>query len=151
MADDMSFRLASPAFAEGDEIPMRYTCRGENFSPPLTISGVPKGAARLALVMHDPDAPNGDFLHWTLWHLNPDLREIPENTVPDDALQGMTGAGTIGYMGPCPPSGTHQYIFNLYALDTMMNLPDGTRRDELMQAIDNHVVAQTSLSGTFSA
>jgi len=151
MDGDMKFELSSPAFAEGDEIPTRYTCQGENFSPPLTISGTPKGTAKLALVMHDPDAPNGDFLHWTLWHLNPNIREIPENTVPDDALQGMNSAGSVGYMGPCPPSGIHHYIFNLYALDTTMNLPEGTRRAELMKALDNHVVAQTALSGTFSA
>lgn len=151
MDDDMKFVLSSRAFAEGDEIPAQYTCKGENFSPPLTISGVPAGTARLALVMHDPDAPNGDFLHWTLWRLNPDLREIPENTIPDDALQGMNSAGNVGYMGPCPPSGTHHYIFNLYALDTAMNLPEGATRNALMQAIDNHVVAQTALSGTFSA
>lgn len=151
MDSDKKFALSSPAFAEGGEIPVRYSCKGENFSPPLTISGVPKGTARLVLVMHDPDAPNGDFLHWTLWHLNPDVRVIPENTIPDDAVQGMNSAGTVGYMGPCPPSGTHHYTFNLYALDATMNLPEGTRSDELMQAIDNHVVAQTALSGTFSA
>src|SRR5690242_10511521 len=102
MDNDTKFVLSSPAFAEGDEIPARYTCKGGNFSPPLTISGVPAGTAKLALVMHDPDAPNGDFLHWTLWRLNPDLREIPENTVPDNAFQGTNSAGNVGYMGPCP-------------------------------------------------
>ena len=151
MDSDKKFALRSPAFAEGEAIPARYSCTGENFSPPLVISGVPNGTARLALIMHDPDAPDGDFLHWTLWHINPDIRVLPENTVPDDALQGTNGSGQVGYMGPCPPSGTHHYIFNLYALDTMMNLPEGTMHDELMQAIDDHVVAQTALSGTFSA
>lgn len=145
------FQLSSPAFADGDAIPARYTCKGENFSPPLEIHGVPEGTAHLALILHDPDAPKGDFLHWTLWNLNPDLELLPENEVPDNALQGANDAGSVGYTGPCPPSGTHRYIFNLYALDTALGLDAGASRDDVMKAIDNHVVAQTTLTGTFNA
>ena len=151
MDDDERFQLTSPAFVDGDAIPARYSCKAENFSPPLSIRGVPAGTAFLALLMHDPDAPHGDFLHWTLWHLNPELKTIPENQVPDEAREGMNDTGKVGYTGPCPPSGTHRYIFNLYALDASLDLEAGATRDDLMQAIDDHVVAMTTLTGTFSA
>jgi hypothetical protein len=151
MDHDVKLQLLSSAFADGGAIPIRYSCKGGNFSPPLEIHGVPEGTALLALVMNDPDAPNGGFLHWTMWHLNPDLEQIFENQVPDDARQGLNDSGNMGYSGPCPPSDTHRYIFNLYALGTPLELEAGASREELMKAIENHVIAQTTLMGTFSA
>lgn len=149
--DQDDLQLTSPAFADGDEIPAEYTCKGRNISPPLEISGVPAGTETLAIVMHDPDAPNGDFLHWTIWNLPPDIREIPAGTVPDSAVEGVTGFGKSGYGGPCPPSGTHRYIFELYALDEQLNLSPDTNREEFLDATDANVIAKAALTGTFSA
>ncbi len=147
MQPDSQFKLDSPAFAENGEIPELYTCKGKNISPPLTIGGVPHNAASLALVLHDPDAPNGDWLHWTVWNINPNTQSFDEGKVPDSATQGTTSFGNTGYGGPCPPSGTHRYIFDLYALDKKLDLPAGSDRKSLEQAIQGHITAQTKLVG----
>lgn len=149
MAQD--FSLSSPAFAEGDEIPRKYTCKGEDISPPLTIEGTPVNTAALALILHDPDAPNGDFLHWTVWNLPPNVREIPEASLPDSAFEGVTDFGRPGYGGPCPPSGTHRYIFELYALDEQLELESESDRQALTDAMADHIIAQARLTGTVSA
>jgi Raf kinase inhibitor-like YbhB/YbcL family protein len=143
--------IASPAFADGDTIPDQYTCRGANSSPPLVITGTPAGTACLALIMHDPDAPGGDFLHWSLWNIGPGLGSLPAGTVPDGALQGKNDFGTTRYGGPCPPSGTHRYIFMLFALDAILDLPDGASKYQLLRTIDDHTVAQATLTGLCSA
>jgi Raf kinase inhibitor-like YbhB/YbcL family protein len=141
--------ITSPAFADGETIPGQFTCRGANISPPLVFTGTPEQAASLALIMHDPDAPNGDFLHWSLWNINPRLNSLPIGEVPDGAIHGMNSFGNAEYGGPCPPSGTHRYIFELYALDAELVLPPGAKEDDLRQAIDGHIVAQAALTGMY--
>lgn len=115
------------------------------------VSNVPPGTASLALVMHDPDAPNGDFLHWTVWNMTATASVIPENRVPSGALQGTNGYGKIGYGQPAPPSGTHHYLFDLYALNVQLDLPAGASLKQLQQAMDGHIAAQTQLIGIVNA
>ncbi|HVU60001.1 MAG TPA: YbhB/YbcL family Raf kinase inhibitor-like protein [Candidatus Saccharimonadales bacterium] len=146
-----SLQLTSPVFADGDIIPKKYTCKGINVSPPLEVHHVPAEAASLALILHDPDAPSGDFLHWSIWNLGTDIVSLSEDEVPDGARQGTNDFGKVAYGGPCPPSGTHRYIFELYALDAELAVDDGADREELMEAIDTHIVAQATLTGTVTA
>ncbi len=141
--------ISSPAFASGESIPKKYTCDGENINPQLFISDVPDDAVSLALVMNDPDAPNGVFTHWTIWNIDPTTTEIPEGSVPQDATCGKTSFGSVGYGGPCPPSGSHRYFFKLYALDTALDLPEEAEADELEEAIESHIVAETQIMGRF--
>ncbi len=144
------FQLTSPAFANGDTMPERYSCQGLNISPPLHIQGVPDRAASLALFVHDPDAPMGDYVHWTVWNMNTTIDAVPENWIPDDAIEGSNSSGHAQYMGPCPPSGTHHYIFDLYALDAPLDLPDGALEEDVRQGIADHAIAKTTLTGLFS-
>lgn len=143
--------LTSNAFSEGEAIPVRYTCKGENINPPFTISNVPEGTKSLALIMHDPDAPNGDFTHWLAWNIDPETLQIAENSPLPGSVQGTNGSGNVGYMGPCPPSGTHHYIFELYALSTTFDLPPDTNQAGLQTAISGNIVDETKLTGVFSA
>ncbi len=145
-----SLALTSPAFHNNETIPLHYTCQGDNVSPPLHIDGVPAATRSMALIMHDPDAPNGDFAHWVVWNMPPSLKQVGENSVPTGAVQGATGFGSNKYGGPCPPSGVHHYIFDLYALDSTLNVPATTGQTELKQAMQGHVLDQTSLTGLFS-
>ncbi|OGL26355.1 hypothetical protein A3E49_03020 [Candidatus Saccharibacteria bacterium RIFCSPHIGHO2_12_FULL_49_19] len=152
-AQESSLNLTSSVFKENDTIPAKYTCRGENISPPLAISDVPSGSKSLALIMHDPDAVSGDFVHWVTWNLPPSTSDFPEGNAPSGATQGKNSAGRNGYMGPCPPvgTGTHHYMFELYALDEILDLDDGTDREELEAAMEDHVLAKVTLTGLFSA
>ncbi len=142
--------ITSPAFEADQPIPARYTCDEENESPPLTFVDVPDDAKSLALVMHDPDAPMGDFVHWVAWNIFPDVADVQAGVPPDGAEEGVNGAGEKGYTGPCPPSGLHHYHFNLFALDTRLDLPEDTDRDALLSAIEGHEVAAATLIGTYS-
>ncbi len=146
-----TFQLTSPAFADGDIMPDRFTCQGENISPELEILGVPAGSASLAIVMHDPDAPHGDFLHWTAWNLEPQQTHILEDELPDAAVRGMNDLGHADYDGPCPPSGVHRYMFDLYALDSMLGLPEGAPEEDVRLYITDHAIAKTTLMGRFGA
>jgi len=148
-----SLKLASPFFDEGAEIPLEYTCKGQNISPPLSITGVPAGAKSLALIMHDPDAVSGDFVHWTIWDIPTSTETIAVNSVPAGATVGLNGGGQNKYMGPCPPAGTgtHRYMFELYALNKIPGLSPSTSRDQLQEAIAGHILAQHSLAGLFAA
>lgn len=143
-------KLDSLAFKDNQEIPAKYGRDGGNFSPPLVISGVPDGAQSLVLIVHDPDAPSGDWVHWTVWNIDPATREIAENDVPAGATEGITSFGSMGYGGPAPPSGTHRYVFELYALDTLLSLPPETLREDLVAAMLGHVVAMAKLVGLFT-
>ncbi|HET8575188.1 MAG TPA: YbhB/YbcL family Raf kinase inhibitor-like protein [Candidatus Paceibacterota bacterium] len=147
---ETNFKLFSSAFEDGEVIPEKYTCRGEGINPSLEISGVPEGTKSLVLIMHDPDAPSGDFLHWTIWNISQNTMKIPENSVPDNAKEGCTDFGKSGYGGPCPPSGVHHYIFELSALDAKLDLPAGATRAELEKAIAAHIITKTVLTGTVS-
>ena len=145
--------LTCSAFKADGTMPEKYTYKGANMSPPLSISGTPEGTLSLALIAHDSDAPDGDFVHWTMWNINPNTTSIAENKVPTGALQGTNGFGDVGYSGPYPPagSGTHRYHFDLYALRSILDVPAGAKRQELMKAIETHAIGRTQLVGTFSA
>jgi Raf kinase inhibitor-like YbhB/YbcL family protein len=155
MAEDTTphMKLTSAAFKDGTNIPTQYTCKGDNVSPPLNIVDVPKNTQSLALIMHDPDAPAGDFLHWMMWDIPPGTQTIGANSVPVGAVQGSTGFGENHYGGPCPPSGsgTHRYIFELYALNSQLNLNSDTPREKLEEAMKNHILEKTTLTGTVAA
>lgn len=152
----MTFSFSSPAFGHGQPIPAVYTCKGRDISPPLTWSDLPQGTKSLALIMDDPDAPMGTWVHWVIYNIPPTrtgLEEaIPsEERLADGSLQGKNSWRRIGYGGPCPPSGTHRYYFRLYALDSMLSLAPGATKEQLLQAMQGHILAQAEWMGTFSA
>jgi Raf kinase inhibitor-like YbhB/YbcL family protein len=144
-------QVVSPVFKEGTAIPPQYSCKGQNISPPLNFVLVPQDAKSLALIVHDPDAPSGDYVHWTVWDIPADTGTIAANSLPVGAIQGVNSAGENKYMGPCPPSGTHRYMFELYALDASLGLPAETERDGLLKAMEGHILERFTLTGTFSA
>jgi hypothetical protein len=143
------FTLTSSAFANGEAIPSRYTCEGENLSPPLRWSGTPDGTRSLALVVDDPDAPVGTFTHWLAWGIDPEAGGLAEGQ-PAPA-EGRNDFRVIGYGGPCPPPGhgPHRYFFKLYALDSDLALPAGASRAELERALEGHVLARAELVGIY--
>jgi Raf kinase inhibitor-like YbhB/YbcL family protein len=145
--------LISPAFKDGEPIPEQYTCKGENINPPLNIMNLPQAAKSLALIMHDPDAPAGDYLHWIMWDILPSTQAISVNSVPVGAVQGPNGSHENQYTGPCPPkgSGTHRYIFELYALELTLGLESDSSREKLHEAMSGHILEQAALMGTFAA
>lgn len=141
-------RITSPAFEQNGPIPAKYTCQGENVSPPLSIEGVPGTAASLALIVDDPDAPLGTFTHWTVWNVAP-RGEFKEGGVPGGATQGRNGTGAQGYFGPCPPAGAHRYFFKLYALDAVLDLPASADAKALEAAMEGRVVGKAALVGIY--
>ena len=142
--------IASAAFERNSSIPKKYTCDGENVNPPLTFSGVPENAKSLALIMDDPDAPRGTWVHWTMWNIDPSTINITVDSVPAGAVEGTTSSGKSVYGGPCPPSGTHHYYFKLYALDTILDLNKSSEKQEIESAIEGHVLGQAELVGLYS-
>jgi Raf kinase inhibitor-like YbhB/YbcL family protein len=152
---NMTLKLTSTAFVEGAAIPARHTCDGENLSPPLAWEGVPEGTKTLALVADDPDAPRGTWVHWVVYGIPAATRTLPENlpareTLDDGTRQGTNDFQKPGYGGPCPPSGTHRYYFKLYALDTDLTLPPAATKDQLLKALDTHILAQGELMGRYT-
>lgn len=141
--------ISSTAFSENSYIPAKYTCDGENISPPLKISGVPAKTKSLVLTFRDPDAPKQTFYHWLAWNIEPGLKEISEGKGIPGAVLGKNGMNKTGYIGPCPPSGDHRYIFGLYALNMKLNLPAGSKVSTLMKAMDKHVLEQDFLIGRY--
>ncbi|MEX0881699.1 MAG: YbhB/YbcL family Raf kinase inhibitor-like protein [Candidatus Saccharimonadales bacterium] len=144
-------QIINSVFRDGAAIPPQYTCKGQNVSPPLCFMSVPQDAKSLALIMHDPDAPVGDYVHWMMWDIPANTESIAANSVPVGAVQGLNTNGQNKYMGPCPPSGTHRYMFELYALDSSLGLPANTERDDLLKAMEGHILEEHTLTGTFSA
>jgi Raf kinase inhibitor-like YbhB/YbcL family protein len=147
--------VTSPGFGEGQMIPPDNTCDGRDFSPELQWAAVPDGTRSLALIMDDPDAPSGTFVHWVLYNLPIDRHELTEDMphdeiLPSGARQGINDFGRIGYGGPCPPSGTHRYYFTLYALDTELDLPPGASKARLLEAMGNHILAKGRLMGRYT-
>ena len=150
--------ISSPAFAAGAAIAAKYSCKNpEAGSPPLKWSGVPRNAKTLVLIIKDPDAPNGTFIHWVVYNLPATLTGLRAHVpaiekLPNGAFQGVNGTGHIGYKGPCPPSGSapHHYHFQLSALDTRLDLKPGASSDEVEQAASGHVKATGELVGTFA-
>lgn len=147
--NDTEMKISTRAFSERRPIPERFTADGENINPPLVISGVPKQAKSLVLIVDDPDAPMGTWNHWLVWNIKPDTAVIKENSVPRGAAVGRNDAGTAKYVGPSPPSGTHRYFFRLYALDTKLDLPVGSTRGDLDQAMRSHILARAELLGRY--
>jgi Raf kinase inhibitor-like YbhB/YbcL family protein len=142
-------QLFSPVFKSNQSIPSKYAKDG--VSPPLQIQDIPSQTKSLVLIVHDPDAPNMDFVHWLIWDIPPKTKEIPEGQIPSGATQGINDTGGIGWFGPAPPSGTHRYFFELYALDTNIGLPQDTPRDRLLTTIEPYIKSQATLIGTYSA
>jgi Raf kinase inhibitor-like YbhB/YbcL family protein len=154
-ADPMSLMLTSSAFQEGQPIPRKYTCDGDDISPPLSWTGVPEDTASLVLICDDPDAPVGTWDHWVLYDLAPDLDGLPEavpssGEVPGGGVHGRNGWGRSDYGGPCPPGGTHRYFFKLHALDAKLDLGPGKGKEEVLSAMEGHVLAEAQLMGTYS-
>ena len=142
--------IFSPEFKNNQEIPKKFTCDGQNVSPPLELNDIPENTKNLVLIVDDPDAPSGIWTHWTLWNIDPNTKEIEESSVPKDAVQGATSSGEIGYHGPCPPSGTHRYFFKLYALDQTLDLSETSGIDDLKKAMSDHVIEYAELIGLYS-
>ncbi len=142
-------KIQSSAFHTNGMMPSQYTCDGIDVHPALQISEVPENAKSLALIVHDHDAPGGDFAHWVLWNIDPHLREIREGALPVGAQEGENDMGKIGWNGPCPPSGTHRYEFHLYALDCMLELPVATHKTGLRNHIQENIIEEASLVGLY--
>lgn len=143
--------LTSPAFEDGGDISSRYTCDGDNISPPLQVVNVPPGAKALALIAEDPDAPGGTWVHWTVWNINPHQGEIAEGTVPREAVIGRNDFHKNSYGGPCPPGGVHRYLFRLFALDQALDLAGGADRASLERAMEQHLMAEATLTGKYGS
>lgn len=139
--------VTSTAFENGSTIPEKYTCDGENINPALGIANIPEDTVSLLLIMDDPDAPIGTFTHWVVWNIDPQL-QVSENEVP--GIEGLNGAGKTGYVGPCPPSGTHRYFFKFYALDTELDIESGSEISLVESSMDGHVIAYGELAGLYS-
>ncbi len=142
-------KISSQAFVHNGYIPARYTCDGNDVNPPLEVANVPGEAKSLALIMDDPDAPIGMWVHWVAWNIDPATREIAEDSIPRSAVQGKNDWKRNSYGGPCPPSGVHRYFFKLYALDTRLNLGNGTTKKELEKAMQGHVLGSAELIGLY--
>jgi Raf kinase inhibitor-like YbhB/YbcL family protein len=142
-----SIKLTSPAFGKNDTIPKEFTCDGQNTSPPLEWSNVPKESKELALLVEDPDAPSGNFVHWTVYGIDPALRATTVAAVPEGGTEGENSAGKKGYTGPCPPEGDdpHRYVFALYALDEATGLAAGASPDDVRTALDRSAIARGQL------
>lgn len=139
-------QISSPAFKDNDFIPSKFTCEGESTSPELHVKNIPANAKTLAIILDDPDATHGTFVHWVAWNISP-TETISEHTT--SATMGNNGAGKKGYIGPCPPSGIHHYHFKIYALDTKLNLPEGSGKQELLDAMKGHIVGSGELIGLY--
>jgi Raf kinase inhibitor-like YbhB/YbcL family protein len=152
-------QLTSPAFDDGARIPTRYTCDGEDVSPPLRWSDVPDGTRGFVIIMDDPDAPPGTWVHWVLYDLPADVDHLDEGVPKREKLEGGAKQGAcwgvssfsrVGYFGPCPPPGKpHRYSFRLYAVDTVLDLPPDQDKDHVEKAMKNHVLAEAELAGLY--
>jgi Raf kinase inhibitor-like YbhB/YbcL family protein len=148
---DSSFKLISSAFEEGKPIPEKYTCDSSNVSPSLSWSGFPKATKSFAIIMDDPDAPNGDWVHWVMYNIPGTVTSLEEklNVEKIKAIDGLNSWGDKGYNGPCPPDGAHHYIFRLYALDKILTPKEEMDKYELLKAMKGHILGETTLTGLF--
>ena len=148
-------KVTSKAFREGEMIPKQYTCEGANLSPQLAWGDVPEKTKSIALIVEDPDAPGKTFIHWVAFNIPASARELPENVPAQENIsgggrQGMNDFKKVGYGGPCPPSGSaHRYYFKLYALDTELNLDSSATKDQLLKAMEGHVLGEGQLMGKY--
>lgn len=147
-------KIVSSAFNQGETIPSKYTADGADMSPPLSWSSVPEGTKSFAIILVDLDAPGGEFVHWILFNLPVNVKEIHEGipnqgTLENGAKQGKNDFGKIGYSGPSPPSGTHRYLFKLYALDSELNLDAGVSKGDFIKAMEGHTIDVAQLTGKY--
>ncbi len=146
---DMTIQITSSAFKEGDTIPRLYTCDDKNVSPPLSWTGIPTATVSLALIMDDPDAPSGTWVHWVLYNLLPDVSSL-DQAKSGGGVEGKNDFGRQGYGGPCPPRGsTHRYYIKLYALDKILDLSVGASKAQVENAMRGHILAQGQLMGKY--
>lgn len=145
-SNENSIQITSPAFNNEGDIPSKYSCDGEGINPPLHIDNIPEAAKSFALIIEDPDAPNGVFDHWIVWNIEP-VSDIKEANNP--GVSGDNSAGKSGYHPVCPPSGSHRYFFYVFALDTSLDLPVGTRKKDLQSAMDGHIIDKGSIMGRY--
>jgi len=151
----VSIKIGSPNFQEGGEIPARFACHGKNMSPALSWQGAPANTKSFALILSDPDAPFRTFIHWVYYNLPSGTTQLPEGIpmdlpqLPDGSLQGMNSFDMLGYGGPCPPGGTHRYVFTIYALDEMLDLKPKASEKALQRAMQGHILAEGKLMGRY--
>jgi len=148
-----SLQLKSTTFSNGDEIPKKYGYKHDNVNPPLSISGIPPKTKSLVLIMDDPDAKAAVgklWVHWVIFNIKSDTIEIPESYSLPNSIDGKNDFGELGYGGPAPPDKRHTYIFKLYALDTELNLQKGATKEQVENAMNNHIIEKTSLKGTYA-
>ena len=145
----MKLKVSSPAFESNKTIPAKYGCGGSNVNPAVKIENVPPGAKSLALIFDDKDAPRGTYVHWVLWNIDPSVRDIKENSVPEGAIQGMNDFKENHYGGPCPPTRPHKYALIIYALDARLNLDPKSGKADLENAMKGHIIAQGQLMGVY--
>ena len=142
--------LTTPAFKNGEPIPKKFTCEGGDMNPELHVENLPQGAKSLALLVEDPDAPGGTFVHWIVWNIDPLAAFIKEESKPMKSVEGTNSGARMGYMGPCPPPGApHRYFFKVYALDIQISLMPGAKKEEFKAAITGHVLTDAELMGTY--
>lgn len=137
-------------FANNKRIPEKYTCDGEDISPPIELIDIPKNAESLVLIVDDPDAPKETWDHWILFNISPQIKKIEENSIPRGAVQGKNSWNNSNYAGPCPPSGTHRYFFKLYALNTILDLDENAAKADVENAMEGHVINVAELIGLYS-
>ena len=146
-------KLESSAFENGEVIPRKYGYKTENSSPPLQISEIPEGTKSLVLIMDDPDAMGAVgkvWVHWVLWNISSDTKEIFENSIPNNSVEGKTDFDEIGYGGPAPPDKEHTYIFKIYALNKILNLKKGSTKEEIEKSMKQHILDEVKLEGKFA-
>jgi Raf kinase inhibitor-like YbhB/YbcL family protein len=153
--EPLVFSISTVEFSEGEAIPTRFSCDGENISPTLEWTGAPEGTSSYVLIMDDPDAPVGTWIHWVLFNIPGDASGIVESIpaepiLPDGSIHGANSWERSDYGGPCPPGGTHRYFFKLYALDGELDLPEGSSLDAVLASMEGHIIAEASLMGTFT-
>lgn len=148
-AEEAAMKISSPAFTHNGHIPEKYTCDGRDINPPLLIEAVPEGTKSLALIVDDPDAPMGTWVHWVVWNIRAETGEIKEDAVPQGAGQGLNDFRRHDYGGPCPPSGVHRYFFKLYALDAVLELGGKAKKADLEKAMKGHILGQAELIGLY--
>jgi Raf kinase inhibitor-like YbhB/YbcL family protein len=141
--------IQSPAFKNGQPIPLKYTCDGENFNPPLIFSNIPFGTNSLVLIMDDPDSPTKDFTHWVMFNIDSNFTGIDENFISSNVTFGKNDFGNNDYEGPCPQTGTHKYSIRLYALNTILLLQSGALKSEVMDNMKGHIIEETETTGTY--
>jgi len=150
MEQNNKLELTSEAFENNQSIPKQYSCNGENINPPLLINNVPEGTKSLALIVDDPDAVGGEWVHWLIWNIPANTSRIDAGSVPVGSIQGLDDFKKHKYGGPCPPSGTHRYFFKLYALDLLIALDRNSNKSDLENAMNGHILDQTVLVGLYS-